>query len=145
MIQGTTWTLVWRSFSLGARLSRARSGLRTDTRSLCETGARSGPYACLRSSLLELKKAESIKRRRLALVFAFFEHVLDGGFVNHQIRFAILAVHLDAIPVIPLDNAVNFFAVTQHDDHGRPRLHLLLIVEIFGVGLLRRSCFFSGA
>jgi hypothetical protein len=38
--------------------------------------------------------------------------------------------------VVPLDDAVDFLAVAQHDDHRRLGLHLLLIVEILGVGLL---------
>jgi hypothetical protein len=67
-------------------------------------------------------------------VFAVFEHVLDGGLVDHQIRGA-APVQLDAILVVPLDITVDFFAVTQDDYHGGLRLHLLLIVEVFGVGL----------
>jgi len=51
----------------------------------------------------------------------------------------IFADHLDAGLVVPLDDAVHLFAVLQHDHHGRPRLHLLLIIEILRVGLLRRS------
>jgi|ERR1700677_836905 hypothetical protein len=70
-------------------------------------------------------------------VFAFFEHVLDGGLVDHQIRGA-APVQLDAILVVPLDITVDFFAVTQDDYHGSFRLHLLLIVEVFGVGLFAR-------
>src|ERR1700674_5300993 len=78
------------------------------------------------------------------LAFAFLEHVLDGGLVDHQISGA-GAVQLNAVLVVPLDIAVDFLAVAQHDDHGRLRLHLLLIIKIFGVslfggrGLLGRS------
>src|SRR6267378_4256277 len=69
------------------------------------------------------------------LVLAFLEHVLDGGLVDHQVGGA-GAVQLDAVLVVPLDIAVDFLAVAQHDDHGSLRLHLLLIVKILGVGLL---------
>src|SRR5713226_5181888 len=68
------------------------------------------------------------------LALAFLEHVLNGGLVDHQVGGA-AAVQLDAVLVVPLDIAVDFLAVTQHDNHGGLRLHLLLIVKIFGVGL----------
>src|SRR5258708_39386002 len=80
-------------------------------------------------------------RRRagaLPLVLPFFEHVLDRGFIDHQISIAVVAVHLDAIPVIPFDDAAPFFTVAQHDHHRSPRLHLLLIIEVLRIGLLRR-------
>src|SRR4030088_2785995 len=69
------------------------------------------------------------------LVLAFLEHVLDGGLVDHQVGGA-AADQLDAVLVVPLDIAVDFLAVAQNDDHGSLRLHLLLIIKIFGVGLL---------
>src|SRR5664280_1266377 len=69
--------------------------------------------------------------------FAFLVHVLDAGFVDQQIGRA-GAVHFKAVLVVPLDDAVDLFAVLQHQDHRRLGLHLLLIVEIFGVRLLRR-------
>jgi len=68
-------------------------------------------------------------------VLAFLEHVLDGGLVDHQVGGA-GAVQLDAMFVVPLDIAPDFLAVAQHDDHGSLGLHLLLIIKIFGVGLL---------
>jgi len=71
------------------------------------------------------------------VALAFFEHVFDGWFIDHQIRGA-AAVQLDAVLVVPLNIAVDFLAVAQHDDHGSLRLHLLLIVEVFGVGLFAR-------
>jgi len=73
--------------------------------------------------------------RLLPTVLAFLEHVLDGGLVDHQVGGA-GAVQLDAMFVVPFDIAVNFLAVAQHDDHGSLGLHLLLIIIIFGVGLL---------
>src|SRR5258708_36347575 len=73
----------------------------------------------------------------LPLVLAFLEHVLDGGLVDHQVGGS-GAVQLDAVLVVPLDIAVDFLAVAQHDDHGSLRLHLLLIIKIFGVSLLVR-------
>src|ERR1700734_1096559 len=74
----------------------------------------------------------------LSSALVFFEHVFNCGFVNHQIRCAIFADYLDAGFVIPFDNAVYFLAIAQHDHHGSPRLHLLLIIKILGIGLLRR-------
>src|ERR1039458_1459276 len=70
----------------------------------------------------------------LPSVLAFLEHVLDGGLVDHQVGSAV-AVQLDAVLVVPLNIAVDFFAVAQHDDHGSLALHLLLIIKILGVGL----------
>src|SRR5215472_5349284 len=79
------------------------------------------------------------------LSLPLFKHVLDRRFINHQIRLAVLTVHLDAIAVVPLNNAVHLFTVAQHDHHRRPRLHLLLVVKILGVGLLGRGRLFPGA
>src|ERR1700734_2525815 len=76
----------------------------------------------------------------LPSVLVFLEHVLDGGFVDHQVRSTVYAHHLDAGLVVPLDDAMYFLAVAQHDHHRRLRLHLLLIVEILRVGLLWRRC-----
>src|ERR1039458_2228204 len=84
-------------------------------------------------------EADNSRRPLLPSVLVFLKHVLNRRLVNHQIRPALFADHLDAGFVVPLDEAVHFLAVLQHDHHGRPRLHLLLIIEILGVGLLRRS------
>src|SRR5208282_2790509 len=73
-------------------------------------------------------------------VLAFLEHVLDGRLVDHQVGGAV-AVQLDAMFVIPLDIAVDFLSVAQHDDHGSLGLHLFLIIKILGVGLLGRRDF----
>src|SRR5271169_2126218 len=81
----------------------------------------------------------------LPLVLPFLEHVLDRGFVDHHIRLAVLTVHLDAIPIIPFDDAVHFLAVAQNDHHRCPRLHLLLVIKILGVGLLRRRGLLASA
>ena len=70
-------------------------------------------------------------------LFVFLVHVLNAGLIDQQIRLTI-AVHLQAILVVPLDDAVNLFIVLQHQDHRRLGLHLLLVVEILGVGLLWR-------
>jgi hypothetical protein len=71
----------------------------------------------------------------LPVPLAFLINVLNGGLVDHQIRLAV-SVHLDAIPVIPLDGPMNFLTITQHHHHRRLRLHLLLVIEIFRVGSL---------
>src|ERR1700719_1747941 len=79
-------------------------------------------------------------RSVLPSAFVLFEHVLNGGLVNHQIRSAIVADYFDAGLVVPLDDSVHFFAVAQHNHHRRSRLHLFLVIEILGVGLFwRRS------
>src|SRR6202165_4052895 len=84
--------------------------------------------------LTEIVLAE---RRLLSLVLAFLEHVLDGGLVDHQVGRA-GAIQLDAVLVVPLDITVHFLPFAQNDGHGSLRLHLLLIIKIFGVGLLGR-------
>src|SRR5579871_244200 len=88
---------------------------------------------------------ETRNSKLLLLILPLFKHVLDGRFIDHHIRFAAIAVHLDAVPVIPLNDAVNLFPVSQHDHHLRARLHLLLIVEILRVRLLRRRRLLSAA
>src|SRR5215467_8283261 len=80
----------------------------------------------------------------LLLILAFFEHVLDGRLVNHEIWLATIPVYLDAVTVIPFNDATNFFAILKHDHHRGSRLHLLLIVEVLGIGLLRRRRLLSG-
>ena len=70
-------------------------------------------------------------------VLAFFVHVLDRGLVDHEVGRTI-AVYLETTLVIPLDDAADFFAIAEHDDHRRSRLHLLLIIKILSVGLLGR-------
>src|ERR1700675_220164 len=77
----------------------------------------------------------------LTPALVFLEHVLNSWLVNHQVWASVVADYLDAGFVVPFDDAVHFFAVAQHNAHGRSRLHLLLIIKILGVGLLRRSCF----
>src|SRR5579864_7073242 len=68
---------------------------------------------------------------------AFLIHVLDRGLVNHQVGRTV-AVDLEAALVVPLNDAADFFAIAEHDDHRRPRLHLFLIIKILGVSLLGR-------
>src|ERR1700730_16858233 len=90
------------------------------------------------------------KRRRLSccdrfrtlalprlMAFAFFVYVLDRRLVDHQIRLAAVSYNLETVLVVPLDDAVNLLAVAEHDDQWCLRLHLFLIIEILGVGLLR--------
>ena len=73
----------------------------------------------------------------LFFVLAFFVHVLDTRFVDDEIGSAV-AVHLDAISVVPFDDTMELLAVAHDDDHGRLTLHLFLVVEIFGIGAFRR-------
>lgn len=83
-------------------------------------------------------------RSLLPAVFALFVHVLDRRFVDQQIGLAISG-DFEAALVVPLDHAVNFLAIAQHDHHGSLRLHLLLVVEVFRVSLLRWRGFPSAA
>src|SRR5512141_427447 len=69
---------------------------------------------------------------------AFLVHVLDRWLVNEQVGLA-AAGELDAVLVVPLDVAVDLFAVLEHDDHRGLGLHLLLVIKILGVGLLGGS------
>ena len=59
-------------------------------------------------------------------------------FEDQQIGFRV-AVELDAIAVVPLDDPFHPFSVVEDQHHGRPVLHLFQVVEAFGVGLLRRT------
>jgi len=67
-------------------------------------------------------------------------HVLNIRFKDQQIWRA-FAVDLQTRFVVPLDDALNGFAVLHDDHHGRLRLHLLHIVKILGVGLIGRRRF----
>ena len=62
---------------------------------------------------------------------------------NEQIRTG-GAVELDGALVVPLDPAAQLLVVGQHDDHRRACRHLLEVVELLGVGLLRRGQFATG-
>lgn len=77
----------------------------------------------------------TLERARLLLaVLAGLEHVSNALLVDQQIGLT-TAIYLDAVAVIPIDPAMNFFAVFEHDDHRRSNLHLLLEIESFCVGL----------
>src|SRR5438477_12693437 len=78
------------------------------------------------------------KGKTLPLVLPFFKHVLDRGLVDHQIRSAVLPVHLEASPVVPFDDAAYFLAIAKNNHHRRPRLHLLLVIKILGIRLFGR-------
>lgn len=52
-------------------------------------------------------------------------------------------VQLQALAIIPLDNALQLFPVCQNDDHVGLALHLLGVVELFGIGLIRRGTLFG--
>src|SRR5208283_1762586 len=91
------------------------------------------------------RSRSSLRTQLLPLppVLIFLEHVLDGGLVNHQVWTTIFSDHLDATLVIPFDDAVHFFAVTQHNHHRRSRL--LLVIKILRVSLLRWCALSSAA
>src|SRR5260370_349364 len=95
----------------------------------------------LRGSALAIR-FRTLTVARLA-AFAFFVNVFDRRLVDHQIRLAAVSYHLEAVLVVPLDDAVNLLAVAEHDDQWGLRLHLFLIIKILGVGLLRGREFLS--
>src|SRR5271165_4708694 len=74
--------------------------------------------------------------------FAFLVHVFNAGLVDQQIRRA-GPIHLQAVLVVPLDDAVDLFIVLQYQHHGSLGLHLFLVIKIFGVSLLWRRSLFS--
>src|SRR5215468_4132492 len=69
--------------------------------------------------------------------FARFVHVADSRLVKQQVGSAV-AGQLDAIPVVPLDQTLQMLAVFEHNNDRSFTLHLLLIVEVFGVSLVLR-------
>src|SRR5579862_438818 len=93
----------------------------------------------LRFQASKAKQWQAKKSRAHGLlprVLAFLIHVLDRGFVDHEVGSA-AAIHFEAALVVPLDHPADFLAIAEHDDHWSSGLHLLLIVEIFRVSLLR--------
>src|SRR5690242_8920549 len=62
--------------------------------------------------------------------------------INHQIR-ATVASELDAVAVVPLDDAAKNFAVVENDSDRRASLHLLYVVKILCVSLFRRGGFLA--
>src|SRR5579872_1407426 len=79
-----------------------------------------------------------------SLFFALFVHVFDRWLENHQVGRAD-AVDLEAILVIPLDDAVDFLAVMQNQYHRRLGLHLFLVIKVLRVGVLRRRRLLRGS
>src|ERR1017187_5792957 len=71
-------------------------------------------------------------------------HILDVGFKQKQI-WCVFAVHLQAVLVVPFDDALQYFAIAKDDRHRSLRLHLLQVVKILGVGLFRRRGLFGTA
>ena len=99
----------------------------------------------------ETKRTIVIARRRLSEVIAVtvstlsrvvavLVEVLYRVLINEQIGAAETG-QLDAIAVVPFDDAVQYFAVGEHDGDRRMRLHLFDVIETFGEGLFRRSRF----
>src|SRR5207245_4512538 len=91
-----------------------------------------------RSSILTLPAV--IDRRyslRLVdfLVLVFLVHVLDVVLQDQEVRLT-SPIHLDAVFVVPFDDALNNFAVLQNDDHRRLVLHLFYIIKVLSVGLI---------
>src|SRR5690348_13397538 len=58
------------------------------------------------------------------LPFRLLVHVSDGLLVDDHVGAAV-AYDLQAIAVVPFDDAVHALAVLEHDNHRRLRLHLL--------------------
>src|SRR5215470_5383383 len=79
------------------------------------------------------ERSDPVGTRRPALVLLLgLVHVLDAVLHDHQVRSPV-PVDLDAGPVVPLDDAVQLLSVLEDDDHRRPGVHLLQIVEGLGV------------
>src|SRR5260221_350768 len=68
----------------------------------------------------------------LSAQFILFEQVLDAVLLDEEVGCA-FAVHLQAVPVVPLDPAADLLAVGHDDDHRRAGVHLLDVVEALGV------------
>src|SRR6185437_5871939 len=109
-----------------------------------KTGGRGGAAArsYLRFSSKLPREATCASRRichekLLALLVFGLVHVLDDRLVDEQIGFA-LTMHLEAVAVVPLDDAANLLAIPQYQDHVGLGLHLLQEIETFGVGLVGR-------
>ncbi len=78
---------------------------------------------CLESSLIA------------SLVLVLFVHIADCVLKNQKVR-ARVAVHFDAVLVVPFDNSVKLLPILQDHNHRCLVLHLLEIVKAFGIGLL---------
>jgi hypothetical protein len=78
----------------------------------------------------------------LSIVERIFVNVFDAFFVDQKVR-CIIAVNLNAIPVIPFNDAVNFFTICQEDHHRSLVIHLPNEIVILSICLIRRSWFFS--
>src|SRR5579872_83153 len=68
-------------------------------------------------------------------------HVLDIGLIKQDVRLAV-PIHLEAGLVIPFDHSPQLLAIPKHEYHGSFGLHLLHIIEILGIGLVRRNGLF---
>ena len=66
--------------------------------------------------------------------FGQLVHVLDGGFVDDGFE---ATADLEGVAVVPLDAALDFFTIFEHDDHRGLGLNLLLKIEKLGVVVLR--------
>src|ERR1051325_3332853 len=71
-------------------------------------------------------------RLYLPQLLLLLEEVLDAVLLDQQVRGA-LAIDLQAVAVVPLDAAADFLAIRHDDDHRRPGVHLLDVVEALGV------------
>src|SRR5947208_3147291 len=56
---------------------------------------------------------------------------------QHQKIRPVVTMQLDASLIVPFNAAAQLFAVLQDDDHRSAVVHLLLVVEAFGMSLLR--------
>ena len=60
--------------------------------------------------------------RNLLQVFSFLKHVLNRRLINHKVRLTVLAIDLDAIAVIPLDDSVDLLVIAQNCPSGAIKL-----------------------
>ena len=74
-------------------------------------------------------------------ILLIFIHVLDVMLQDQKIG-AFIAMQLDAVLVIPLDDAEYFLIVLKDNDHRSMSIHLLFVVEAFSVRLFGRYLLF---
>jgi len=66
------------------------------------------------------------------MILILFIHVFDYMFENKEVG-AVTTMHFNAVFIVPFDDASNFLAVCEMDDHRSFRGHLLDVIIIFCV------------
>ena len=80
---------------------------------------------------------------RLARLFgAGFVHVFNAVLEQQKIGSA-NTIELQALTVIPFNNAFQLLSIRENHHHVRFALHLLRVVELLGIGLVGRRVLFD--